>query len=682
MESKSINNNNYILIFTILLFIVTAKNIQADTAVLTFDDNGSASGDTCVESDWPDGDNSGLAYWSNAISKTSSWTARVLLKASLSSIPAGSTINLATFYFYSAYQYSICTVTAVKIDTPWDSSSANWNHQPTYSSTIATVSVFTNYDHCYSMDFTNAVNNWFNGTWTNYGFALKCEYTSPIGASFYFSNDIFNYPDYPCIVVDYTPCSNPSQVSTPTPSDGAINIQTNQQLGWNAASGATSYDVYFGTPGNIQFKGNQGGTSYNPGSLYPSTTYNWRIDSKNSCGTTTGNTWSFTTICSAPIQVTGPNPSNDAKNIPINQQLSWDPAGGATSYDIYFGTSSNPPYNSNQSGISFNPGTLIAGTTYYWKIDSKNSCETTSGIIWHFSTNNNPVLFWTGEVNYTSDGLDYETGDISTIFTFRIKYADADNDAPTSDYPKIHIKRNNKEISGSPFHMTAADSNPYSSGRVYAYPTKLSAGNYTYYFEAKDVWGAVATGEPINQKAGPIVTGYIKGYVKDSFGQPISDTKIVISGDASGEYVTNGSGYYEILGLLSGKNYIVTPSKYAFRFDPSKREYSPFDIELSEQNFIIEKPTIASYPNPASINKGITFRYLMSSNASNVAIKIYNLSGELIKAIDNLPKTIGEQTYSCDGLAKDGGKMNPGVYIYVLEIDGKVVAKQVMQVVK
>jgi len=49
--------------------------------------------------------------------------------------------------------------------------------------------------------------------------------------------------------------------------------------------------VYF----NGQFKGNQTAATYIPATLAYHTTYPWRIDAKNSGGTTTGDSWSFTT---------------------------------------------------------------------------------------------------------------------------------------------------------------------------------------------------------------------------------------------------------------------------------------------------------------------------------------------------------------------------------------------------
>ncbi|MDI6788588.1 MAG: hypothetical protein QME51_09480 [Planctomycetota bacterium] len=91
----------------------------------------------------------------------------------------------------------------------------------------------------------------------------------------------------------------PARVTSPNPSDGATGVSITLSLSWAAASGATSYDVYFGTdnpPSNIINGMNQAGASSNPGTLSCSTTYYYRIDPKNTSGTTTGNVWSFTTV--------------------------------------------------------------------------------------------------------------------------------------------------------------------------------------------------------------------------------------------------------------------------------------------------------------------------------------------------------------------------------------------------
>jgi len=74
------------------------------------------------------------------------------------------------------------------------------------------------------------------------------------------------------------------------------NISVTQQLGWTAASGAISYNIYLGTTNPPLFKTTITDTSYSPGTLAYNTTYYWRIDAQNSSGTTFGNLWRFKTL--------------------------------------------------------------------------------------------------------------------------------------------------------------------------------------------------------------------------------------------------------------------------------------------------------------------------------------------------------------------------------------------------
>lgn len=83
----------------------------------------------------------------------------------------------------------------------------------------------------------------------------------------------------------------PLKASNPTPANEAPDQDRDVNLSWANGGGATSYDVYF----NGQYQGNQPGTTFDPGSLAYGTTYQWRIDSVNGGGTTTGDPWSFTT---------------------------------------------------------------------------------------------------------------------------------------------------------------------------------------------------------------------------------------------------------------------------------------------------------------------------------------------------------------------------------------------------
>ena len=86
-----------------------------------------------------------------------------------------------------------------------------------------------------------------------------------------------------------------------------------------------------------------------------------------------------------------PNPEDNATSVSINTNLSWscsDPDGDPLTYNVYFGTSSNPPLvNSGQSSTTYDPGTLNEATTYFWKIKAHDDHSNfTTGDIWEFTT--------------------------------------------------------------------------------------------------------------------------------------------------------------------------------------------------------------------------------------------------------------------------------------------------------
>jgi subtilisin-like proprotein convertase family protein len=93
--------------------------------------------------------------------------------------------------------------------------------------------------------------------------------------------------------------------------------------------------------------------------------------------------------CDPPLKAINPSPGNGATNRSIYTDPSWSNGGGATSYDVYFGTDPSPDsgeYQGEQTGTSYNPGTLNYSTTYYWRIDAGNSYGTTEGDVWSFTT--------------------------------------------------------------------------------------------------------------------------------------------------------------------------------------------------------------------------------------------------------------------------------------------------------
>jgi hypothetical protein len=183
----------------------------------------------------------------------------------------------------------------------------------------------------------------------------------------------------------------PNPATSPSPVHGAASVSVNANLGWSAGSGATSHDVYFGTdpaPGAEEFQGNGPSSAFDPGLLAYSTTYYWRIDEVNGVGTTPGSVWSFTTEAAPlpPNPASAPAPAHGATLVARNAHLSWSAGSGASSHDVYFGTTDPPPFLGNQSGTSFDPGRMSPLQTYYWRIDEVNEGGTTTGSVWSFTT--------------------------------------------------------------------------------------------------------------------------------------------------------------------------------------------------------------------------------------------------------------------------------------------------------
>jgi hypothetical protein len=145
---------------------------------------------------------------------------------------------------------------------------------------------------------------------------------------------------------------------------------------------------------------------------------------------------------------------------------------------------------------------LSRGTDYWYSLRLFDGYEWSQ---WHetqFKLNQIPTLDWTSDVGYESNGVSPETGNLTTIFVFKIKYSDPEGHAP-SEGPKLHILKWGMEIPLSPFIMNY-ESGSNLTGAIYSISITLAEGvNHTYYFTASDILGQSA--QPTEEKDGPIV---------------------------------------------------------------------------------------------------------------------------------------------------------------------------------
>jgi len=124
-----------------------------------------------------------------------------------------------------------------------------------------------------------------------------------------------------------------------------------------------------------------------------------------------------------PNSPSNPNPPDGATGVSINTILSWDcidPDEDPLTYNVFFGTNSNPPMVSeNQSQNTYDPGMLEFETSYYWQIEAwDNKSASNISAIWLFTTRgNNPPntpsnpIPPDGAENWTGGSLCWTGGD-------------------------------------------------------------------------------------------------------------------------------------------------------------------------------------------------------------------------------------------------------------------------------
>ncbi len=176
------------------------------------------------------------------------------------------------------------------------------------------------------------------------------------------------------------------------PGNGATGVSTGITLRYSEIEGMTGAEVFFGTSADAMQKTDPAAVS-----LQPSTTYFWQVRALTADTAYLSPVYRFTT---APGKAFTPTPrdgetdaqlraatSESAKTTPMS--LHWRGAFDAQSYDVYLSTSADD-LDSHLAGTtattSFNPGTLLYGQTYYWRVDTRTKDgSVVKGDTWSFS---------------------------------------------------------------------------------------------------------------------------------------------------------------------------------------------------------------------------------------------------------------------------------------------------------
>ena len=193
----------------------------------------------------------------------------------------------------------------------------------------------------------------------------------------------------------------PSKPVNPSPIDGAVDVSITTSLSVDVYDpDGDNMNVYFywnnGTMIGVDTNVPSGGTaSIGPLSLSYDTQYHWYAIANDTQFENQSSIWSFTTksapVNHPPSKPSNPTPSDEAADVSVDTALSWqcnDPDGDPLTYDVYFGTTTNPPkVSNNQSSTLYDLDTLQYSTTYYWKIvawDNKGAKNESN--LWNFTT--------------------------------------------------------------------------------------------------------------------------------------------------------------------------------------------------------------------------------------------------------------------------------------------------------
>jgi hypothetical protein len=98
------------------------------------------------------------------------------------------------------------------------------------------------------------------------------------------------------------------------------------------------------------------------------------------------------------------SPANRTAGVSLTPAVTWNVSAGATSYNVYFGTSLTPPFVTTVSTTSYNPGALVIDTTYYWQIVARNASGIGVSALWSFTTQSVAAGPVTAILDFNGDG--------------------------------------------------------------------------------------------------------------------------------------------------------------------------------------------------------------------------------------------------------------------------------------
>jgi sugar lactone lactonase YvrE len=184
---------------------------------------------------------------------------------------------------------------------------------------------------------------------------------------------------YTCRAVSSPPLSAPAADAT--------EVATAPRLEWGAVAGAYRYDLYLDVAGaSTLIAPDLTSTSFAPSNLARGARYSWRVVAKGdpfcqpqSTSTSAVRSFVVTRGCSAPSEFRPTAPADGASVASTSLTLSWEPAAGASTYELYLGAGSSTPVlvQRGMTGTSTVVNGLVPGSRYSWFVQARSACDST-----------------------------------------------------------------------------------------------------------------------------------------------------------------------------------------------------------------------------------------------------------------------------------------------------------------
>ena len=330
---------------------------------------------------------------------------------------------------------------------------------------------------------------------------------------------------------------------------------------------------------------------------------------------------SETAVPPPPGKATSPNPANGATSVSINADLSWTAGSGATSHDVYFGTNPTPgagEFKGNQTGITYDLGTLSYNTTYYWCIDEKNAGGTTTGNIWSFTTiaRHTLTISSTAGGSVTQPGVgsfQYDHGtvvDLNAVPAIGYHFVNWIGDTGTIDnvnasVTTITMNANyavQANFAVNQYTITAsAEANGsveptsvmvnYGASQDFNATPNLGYEVNEWYLDGNSVQSGGATYTLSNITADHTVyvtfrelIFAISGYVLEPDGNTALEGVLIQTDDNDVNAVTDANGFYELWVDYNWSG-VVTPQKEGYVFEPNSITYTNVTQDYNNMDY-------------------------------------------------------------------------------------------------